>query len=249
MGIVRFVVVTALVVCTASVVRAQTEAREMTPLEVAVACAPPTSFNLPENALRITGSQDTVSRTLFGERDLLVLSGGTKDGIRLGQRYYIRRPIYFGTNRTSPQGLLTLGWLSVVSLNETMAIGAIDHFCAGIFSGDYLEPFTPPVVPATAEGDMPEGEPDFSAMGHVLYGVENHSAGGWGDLMLIDRGEDHGVAVGARFAVYRDVHAGGVPLSSVGEGVVVSLGKKMSLARITRSRDAIVSGDYVVPRK
>jgi len=66
--------------------------------------------------------------------------------------------------------------------------------------------------------------------------------------MLIDRGADQGVAPGARFAVYRDVHAG-VPLSSVGEAVVVSIGKTMSLARITRSRDAIVSGDYVVARK
>ena len=67
--------------------------------------------------------------------------------------------------------------------------------------------------------------------------------------MLIDRGSDQGVTIGARFAIYRDVRAPGVPLSAVGESVIVSTGKSMSLARITRSRDAVVSGDYVVPRK
>jgi hypothetical protein len=41
----------------------------------------------------------------------------------------------------------------------------------------------------------------------------------------------------------------GVPLTSVGEAVVLTTGKSMSLARMTRSRDAVVPGDYVVPRK
>ena len=67
--------------------------------------------------------------------------------------------------------------------------------------------------------------------------------------MLIDPGENGSLQPGARFAVYRDLHKPGLPLASVGEGVVVSVGKSMVLTRITRSRDAIVTGDYVVPRK
>src|SRR5262249_45415 len=121
--------------------------------------------------------------------------------------------------------------------------------CSAIFTGDVLQPFVPPSLPAGAEHDVGGGEPDFNSLGHVLFGVENHRAGGGGDLMLIDRGSDQGVVPGTRFAVYRDVQTGGVPLWRVGEGVVVSIGKTMSLARITRSRDAVVTGDYVVPRK
>jgi len=251
MGIARFAAAAALIVFASPSAWAQPAERPLTPLETAVACAPPTSFDAQAGSgLRIIGSQDTVARSVFDRGDLLVLSGGTGAGVRLGQRYYIRRPVFFGTNRSMAraEGFLTLGWLRVVAVNDMTAIATVDHFCSAISAGDLLQPFAPPDVPAGAEQDNPRGELDFESLGRVLYGVENRRAGGGGDLMLIDRGADQGVAPGARFAVYRDVHAG-VPLSSVGEAVVVSIGKTMSLARITRSRDAIVSGDYVVARK
>src|SRR5262249_1477176 len=161
---------------------------------------------------------DTVARTVFDPGDLLVLSAGTDAGIQLGQRYYIRRPIFFGTSRSmaKAEGFLTLGWLRVVSVNGTAALAAVDHFCSAISAGDLLQPCTPPSVPADADqngarAEIDFGSLDFGSLGRVLYGVEHHGAGGGGDLMLIDRGSDQGVANGARFAVYRDVHAG-VPL-------------------------------------
>jgi hypothetical protein len=253
MGIVRLFLAATLVAGASTAALAQPEERKLTPLETAVACAPPTSFDMPADGLRVMASQDTVDRLVFGEKDLLVLSGGTNAGVALGQRYFIRRPIYFGTSRankkTRPQGMLTPGWIRVVAVNDATAIASIEHFCSAIYPGDALEPFTPPSVPADADRDMPTGRPDFSDLGRVLFGVENVSTGGANDLMLIDRGSEQGVTAGARFAVYRDVRTPGAPLSSVGEGVVVSIGKTMSLARITRSRDAIISGDYVVPRK
>jgi len=77
--------------------------------------------------------------------------------------------------------------------------------------------------------------------------------------MLIDRGSDHGVMPGSRFAVYRDIGSaamyrdgGGavaVPLASVGEAIVITTSATIALTRITRARDAVITGDYVVPRK
>ena len=139
--------------------------------------------------------------------------------------------------------------LSVVAVNDKTAIARVDHLCDAITSGDYLEPFTAPSVPAVAERDDPSGELDFSTLGRIVAGPENMNSGGTGTLMLIDPGENGSLQPGARFAVYRDLHKPGLPLASVGEGVVVSVGKSMVLTRITRSRDAIVTGDYVVPRK
>src|SRR5262249_51112476 len=150
---------------------------------------------------------------------------------------------------TRPEAILTLGWMTVVGLNDTTAIGSLDYFCDGVNAGDYLEPFTRPVVPASAEHDEVLGEPDFTMLGRVVSGVENHQATGIGKLVLIDRGADDGVAPGTRFAVYRDLQRSGMPLTSVAEAVVLSTGKTMSLTRITRSRDAVVAGDYVIPRK
>jgi hypothetical protein len=251
MGNVRLVALAAAIAAASSGrVFAQSGDRALTAAEIAVACASPTSLELPTNGLRITGSQDTVPRTVFGAKDLLIVNAGTQGGLQLNQQFYIRRPIYFGSPRhTDMQGITTAGWLRVVALNDAMAIASVEHFCGAIFEGDYLEPFVPPSLPAMPEREIAFSELDFNSLGRVLLGTENHSSIGAGDLMTIDRGTDQGVVAGARFAVYRDVHMPGVPLSSVGEGIVLTTGKTTSLARVIRSRDAIVSGDYIVPRK
>jgi hypothetical protein len=104
-------------------------------------------------------------------------------------------------------------------------------------------------VPAGAERDETPGQPDFSNLGHVISGAEDRGSAGAGDFVLIDWGQEHGLAAGARFAIYRDVGVNGLPLASVGEGIVISTGTTMALTRITRSRDAVFSGDYIALRK
>jgi hypothetical protein len=231
---------------------AQTAERVLTPLEVAVACAPPPSYDVPTDPLRIIGVQDTVRRVIYNTADLLIIGGGTDKGVQLGQQYFVRRPLIAGTDRVHPSALLTLGWLRVVAVNDKTAIAKLDRFCNAIFAGDYLEPYAAPELPANAESIDPAaetGELNFETLNRILGGVENQSSGAGGSLMLIDRGEDQETTAGMRFAVYRDVRSPGLPLASVGEGIVLSVGKTMSLARITRSRDAVIPGDYIVPRK
>jgi len=70
-----------------------------------------------------------------------------------------------------------------------------------------------------------------------------------GDFALIDRGAEHGMAPGARVALYRSVGVSGMPLAAVGEAIVITVGPTMAVTRITRARDAIRGGDFVAPRK
>jgi hypothetical protein len=78
---------------------AQTPPGTLSAAEVAVACAPSLTV-APERpiayGLRVVGGQDTVPRTLFGNLDVVVISGGTRDGVQLNQQYAIRRPYVFG---------------------------------------------------------------------------------------------------------------------------------------------------------
>jgi hypothetical protein len=83
----------------------------------------------------------------------------------------------------------------------------------------------------------------------VLVGDQDHGLAGAGGFMLIDRGSSDGITLGKRLAVYRDVRIPGMPLNSIGEGVVVSVGPHASLTRVTASRDAVQRGDYVAFRK
>jgi hypothetical protein len=235
--------------CTATAARAQPAGDGLSPFAIAVACAPPPSFDdVPSHALRVLGSQDSMPRALFGNRDLLVVSGGTAAGVQLGQEFFIRRQIRSG-GRWAQRGAMTLGWLRVVAVNDTSAVGLVDHVCSGIVADDYLEPFAIPDVSAAFEKNETAGEPDFGVLGHIVAGNENRETVGTGDLVLIDWGQDQGLTPGSRFAIYRDVGVGRLPLASIGEGVVISTSGKMALTRVTRARDVVYSGDYIALRK
>ena len=39
---------------------------------------------------------------------------------------------------------MTLGWVRVVAVTGTSAVGLVDHVCNGIVVGDYLDPFVMP---------------------------------------------------------------------------------------------------------
>ncbi len=243
----RFALAASLVICGAWAASAQTAPPVLSAIETAAACAPPATYDArPYDALRVIGSPDPMPRSLFGERDLLVIGGGTASGVQLGQQYFIRRAIHFGSRG---RGIRTLGWLRVVAVNEANAIAVVDHACGGIVSSDYLAAFATPVVPPGAERDAATGEPDFSTLGHIVGGDEDRSAVGAGDFVLIDWGSLQGLTAGARFAIYRDVGINGMPLASVGEGVVISIGAATAQARITRTRDAVFTGDYIALRK
>jgi hypothetical protein len=245
----RLVFAAMFVICAAGAATAQSVDDAMSPLAVSVACAPPPSTGeMPEHALRVIGSQDAVPRALLGNRDLLVIGGGTAAGVQLGQQFFIRRTNTFGGNRYA-RGARTLGWVRVVAVNDSTAIGLVDHACAGIVVSDYLEPFVVPVLSADAVKDDPSGQPDFSTLGHIVAGNEDRMTVGVGDFALIDWGQDRGLNAGARFSIYRDVGVSGLPLASIGEGVVISIGSSMALTRITSARDAVYSGDYIAMRK
>jgi hypothetical protein len=244
----RIVIALAVLVSTEGAVAAQVTGDKLSPIQTAVACALPPFLAAPRPAvLRVIGAQDTVRRSIFTNIDLLVVSGGTKAGVELGQRFFVRRPMTFGGRQD--HAVHTSGWIRIVAVNDTTSIAAVDFTCSDISEGDYLEPFVVPLVPDDAIRNDPSGEPNFAALGRVLYRTDEYSTAAPGDFTLIDRGSDHDTELGARFAIYRDLRAGGLPLASVGEGIVVSVGKRLSVLRITAARDAIQSGDFVVPRK
>jgi hypothetical protein len=242
------------VLATAAGASAQTDPETLTLTQGALVCGPPVDGSpAAEHALRIIGVQDAVARGMYGPRDLLIIGGGTNAGVQLGQRFYARRGIRFGQPYgTVPTRALTSAVIRIVAVNDTTAIAMVQHVCDAIQQDDYLDPFVTPVVaPALERVDpsQPTGELDFTSLARLVIGPQNHEHGGAGDLMLMDRGSDEGVAAGARYAVYRDLKEPGLPLAAIGEAVVLSTGTATSVVRLTQTRDAVQSGDYLVPRK
>lgn len=230
---------------------AQTDPATMTWIETTAACAPPASLARPSATTpRVIGSQDTIGRTLFSEHDLLVVNAGLASGLQLGQRFFVRRENRFGT--AYGQATLTsrtLGWIRIIALDDTTSIAAVEHACDGIMAKDYLEPFVASVVPAEAPGNDKLGEPDFSVLSRVLAAADDRWTAAPGEMVLIQTGVGSNLSAGTRLAVYRDMRIPAMPLASVGDAVVVSVGSNVALARITRARDAVQTGDYMAVRK
>lgn len=224
---------------------------QLSAMQSRLVCGPPTDEKEPAGGvLRIRGAQDTRGRRMFAPSDLLVIDGGTDSGVQLGQEFYVRRSLRFGLPPGAPpHGSANVAWIRVVAVNETNAIASVLTTCDAILRDDYLAPFNMPLAPQDAERDMPTGELDFTMPSRVVAGTEHREMGATGNLMVMSSGTDQGVAPGTRFAIYRDVNVTGMPLAAVGEAVVISSTKTESVFRITQTRDAVRSGDYLVPRK
>ena len=217
----------------------------LTALQTSAACAVLPGSALPRNSLRIVGGQAAVQRHMYARGDFVVIAGGTNRGLQRDQRYYARREPVRQYGRSGPRGAATTGWLRIVSASQDTAIGQVEFACDGISPGDILQPYAEPVLPSGADRAEQRGQPDFTAAGRVLFGADERTAGGDRDFLLV---QSAGLQPGARLAIYREVDDESVPLAAVGEAIVTAVYRDASVVRVTRARDAIFSGDLVVPR-
>ena len=230
---------------------AQTLSADLSPLQLGIACAPPpVRVRESLDVIRVLGAQASEPRAVMGIGDMIVLSGGATRGVAVGQEYFVRRllvdPSVHGEDDWPTH---TSGWLTIVAVNATTAIAAVENACGAIMTGDYIEPFVRPTPPAAVDVVDTSGQLDFTALGRVLFGNDAALTSAAGDFVLIDQGVDRGFAPGAHVALYRDPGEPGVPLVAIGEAAVVSVGPEMSLVRVNMARTEVRTGDYVVPRK
>ena len=198
----------------------------------------------------------------------VVIGRGPDDGLAVGQRYTTSRlnrdPKYFPHAGEGYGGLRVTGFITVTAINQWNALAHVDFSCDAVQTGDYLEPYVEGSIPSSA---APELYPDFDNRAQILFGADNRTLVGMGDIVSIDRGTTHGVTAGARYAVYRDKlypNGSGVrlnttmfksgdvakdtPLVYLGDVVVMSTSETTSKVIVVKSVDGIMNGDTVVPR-
>jgi hypothetical protein len=214
-----------------------------------VSCTDLPTATIPIPTIYIKGGHNTDGHARSTKGEVVVLNRAPDDGLKVGQRYSTRR-LQGGPSRFPPKGegfgsLRISGWVTVTAVDDLNALAVIDFACDGIEPGDYLEPFVDLVLPTAAE---PMGEPNFADRANILFGADQRWNFGDGDTFSIDRGTVHGVAAGARFAIYRD-RKDGLPLVYVGDAVVMEQGELTSKVVLVRVKDLIQVGDVVVPRR
>jgi hypothetical protein len=214
-----------------------------------VACGAKVAYELPDRSLRVTGGQESFARRTWSPGDLITINGGSENGIEVGQEYFVRR-IQVENNskvtRETPGSVRTAGWIKVYAVEKQMALATITHACDSIEVNDYLEPFVLPTIPAAATERL---KPERDNYARIMFGTDQRRAFGKGDLFIIDRGSDHGIKPGERFAVYRDKNVDQNFLYHLGEAVAIEVSAETATLQVTLSRDAFMSGDYVAARK
>jgi hypothetical protein len=217
--------------------------RTVMPMQVACTDRPTTS--LPAVTLWVVAPHAADAHAVAIKTELVVINGGTLQGLLAGQQYFTRRlqPPVGGEPMTpaTPGSIRTTGWLTVVAADERTALARVDYACTAIESGDYLEAYMPPVLPDTLGA---AGRTNFSDLARVLFGVDRRESFGAGDLLSIDRGSARGVAAGMRVAFYRD-RANGTPLVEIGAGIVIDASRESSKLVVERSSGEVRRGDYV----
>ena len=212
---------------------------------LASVCGPDQPADVDGTIGHIVGHRDDPHRQLYGSGDVLVVDVGTDMGMAAGQNFVVRRRFRTGDKgvplKRATFGEHTAGLVQVVQTTAESSVAVIVYSCGEVFAGDALEPFDPqPVTSAQAPG-----EPQFDDPAHIVFGELGSAIAGPRQLMVIDRGLSQGVVRGQRFTIFRRSAAGGGPVVSVGDGIIVSVRPQSATIQIERANDAVAVGDLV----
>jgi hypothetical protein len=210
-----------------------------------LACGATAAATAPTSAIRIAAGREH-GKALFAPGDPIVVLGGTAQGVRTGQEYFVRRAIRDQFTQARSDGVQTLsihtaGWIKIVETSTDAAIATITRACDALEEGDYLEPFMLPPVPSAKAA----GEPDYAHPGHVILGDDRRQMGAPGDMMVLDRGSDHGLRVGQRLTIFRPTAGGTGPVARIGEAIALVVSPETAVIRIEKTTDPIYVGDLV----
>ena len=216
---------------------------------LAMACAPRMVFDTPDQSLRLTGGQDSFRRRSWAPGDLVTINAGRANGVEPGQQFFVRRLQIEDAQRptrSTPALMSTAGWIKVYAVDDELSLATVVHACDTMDVDDFLEPFTMPVVPTMSTENVKPQRDNYAL---ILVGVDSRRAFGKGDFFVINRGTDHGVAPGDRFAIYRDIKRDENFLYSLGEAVAMEVTAETATLKATVTRDAFMVGDYAAIRK
>jgi hypothetical protein len=209
-----------------------------------VACAPSSPRVEPKKTMRVVGGTE-MRRTLFAPGDKVMINAGTRQGVRAGETFFVRRlvrdRIQQADSGSAPFNVHTAGVIEVVEAAADVSVAAVTLGCDGVAEGDYLDRYSPVVVPTNAEA----GAPDFANPARVVLGAERRILGAPGDFMVVDRGSQQGVRAGQALTVFRTPAGPAGPLTTVGTARVYAVTPETATIRIEQSVDAVYTGDLV----
>lgn len=213
-----------------------------------LACAPRAVRSMAPPSLHLVGSP-MPGRRLFGPGDLVLLDRGSDEGLAVGQQLAVRRLVP-GVDRAAARRdpwlrIHTAGWVRLVEVEPAAAIATVVYACDALETGDFLEPFALPEVPAPASA----GRPDYEQAGHVLFADERRTMAGPPTFVVIDLGAEQGLRPGQRVTLFRRLGGRAGPPVPLGEGLALIVLPESATIRIERATEPVIVGDLAAPHR
>jgi hypothetical protein len=166
----------------------------------------------------IVGAEGEPEQRSFAEGDVVFLNGGSRQGIKEGQRFQIIRPK--GDVKgvfTEKKGFLgtyvrELGQLEVFKVHEDTSVAQITFSCEMVLLGDLLVPVPyreSPLERAEVQIDR-FAAPSGKSIGRLMMARDNREMVTVNDVVYIDLGSEDHIAPGDHVTIFRPLGAGGV---------------------------------------
>jgi hypothetical protein len=162
----------------------------------------------------------------------------------VGRNLVVRRHYRVrGASGADTVGEHSSGLVQIVAAAEHSSIAVVVYACDELKTGDFLASFKP----QASRNPDPLGTPVYHDAARILLADEDQASGAPRRLMVIDRGDDHGIHVGQRFTLFR---RGGdrARREVVGDAVVVAVRIDSATIRVDRASDVITAGDWAAPQ-
>lgn len=200
------------------------------------------------------------TRTIFGIGDIVYISIGGKEGVKVGDKFTIYKPLrsvtHPITNKNMGVLIEILGELEVKEVREDSSTANIIESFTTIEIGNKLkdrEDMTVPMIDPAAKIEPKD------IKGYIIDAKDQRDAVAAGDIVYIDVGVDSGVSAGDRFTILKsegkiekEAKKKGkikAPNVVIGNLQVIKPKEKVSTAIILESKKEIAIGEMIEYQK
>ena len=192
------------------------EAPAVSARESEVACGGFITMASPGGALEIVGAATERERRVFGQGDLIYLSGGTQHGLSAGQEFSVVRPRGRFRSRFSrkdgPLGVYTqeVGRVRVVRVRDRVSVAEVVRSCDSLLLGDLLRPAARRTVPAARTGVSLDrfADPTGKQTGRIVLARDGRELLSRDQVVFIDLGAEDNLKTGDYLTVFRPLRHG-----------------------------------------
>ena len=166
--------------------------------------------------LRLISGEQSNSKIVFSTRDFVYISKGANQGVHVGDRFSVVRPVVdpvgvqwfkWQTKLLKAMGTLyeDAGQLKVVNVQPNVSVAEVTFACDYLQRGDIVRPMqdrpSPPFKPASQFDQF--APPSGKAVGMLVIGKDFSNLYGKFTTVYVNLGTNQGVTVGQYMRVFR----------------------------------------------